>query len=155
MRAITVKAPWTVPILLGVKTVENRRQNTRYRGPLAIHVSRTCCPIGYADARMVAFASTANLPTNRPTRNLALFPGALVALAELVNCHRADGGCCQPGWGEPDAWHLLLRHVTPLAGPVPARGALGVWPVTAELEHAITAASVAGARACLNQPKEA
>jgi hypothetical protein len=139
MRTITIKAPWTVPILLGAKTTENRRQNTHYRGPLAIHVSRTRCPYGTADPRIVAFAPTANLPANRSTRNLALFPGGIVALAELADCHRATDRCC-PEWGEPDAWHLILSGLRPLAYPVPARGALGVWPMPDALAAAVMAA---------------
>src|SRR5262249_29654947 len=84
-----------------------------------------------------------DLPTNRTLRDLALYPGAVVALAQLADCHHADGACCRRQWGQPDAWHLLLRNLTPLAYPVPARGHLGVWPLTPALEHAITAAAAA------------
>lgn len=134
MRAITIKAPWTVPILLGIKGVENRRQATRYRGPLAIHVSRTWCPVGAA----VLDGYTAARGGNRASvANLALTRGHIVAVCELVDCHR-DAGCCRP-WGEPGVWHLILRHVRPLRRPVPARGALGIWTPAPELVAAITA----------------
>ena len=139
MRAITIKAPWTVPILLGIKTVENRRHNTHYRGPLAIHVSRTWCPDGATDPRVSAAAYRRALGQRPHIRALATTPGAVVAVAELVDCHRADGRCC-PDWGRPTDWHLTLADVQPLTYPLPARGALGVWPVPSLLAAAITIA---------------
>lgn len=125
MRAITIKAPWTVPILLGIKTVENRRQATRYRGPLAIHVSRTWCPNGANTPAVIDTYTRAHAGPRPTVADRALTAGHLVALADLTDCHR-DTGCCRP-WGEPGTWHLALRHVRPLTTPLPARGARGVW----------------------------
>jgi hypothetical protein len=58
--------------------------------------------------------------------------GALVAVADLVDCH-PDTGCCRP-WGEPGAYHLVLAHVRRLRRPIPARGQLGLWDATALLQ---------------------
>lgn len=43
--ASTVRQPWAWAIFHG-KTIENRTQNVRYRGPLAIHTGRTLRPRG-------------------------------------------------------------------------------------------------------------
>ncbi|OLT17744.1 hypothetical protein BJF78_36600 [Pseudonocardia sp. CNS-139] len=51
--------------------------------------------------------------------------GAVIAVAELVDCHR-DSGCCTP-WGEPDVHHLVLANVRRLVMPVSAVGRLGLW----------------------------
>jgi hypothetical protein len=139
LRAITIQAPWTVPILLGAKTVENRVQPTRHRGPVAIHVSRTRSRHALADPRMLVYALVADQPAHRRLRDLALSSGAVVAVAILVDCH-SDRGCCREQWGEPETWHLVLACVSPLTCPVPARGMLGVWPVPAPLAQAIAAA---------------
>ncbi|MFE1500038.1 hypothetical protein ACFW89_33770 [Streptomyces albidoflavus] len=52
--------------------------------------------------------------------------GAVLATAVLDFCHQATDGCCGP-WGFPGYRHWILRDVTPLPRPVPARGALGLW----------------------------
>ncbi|MFA5169832.1 MAG: ASCH domain-containing protein [Candidatus Paceibacterota bacterium] len=41
MKAITVIQPWTSLIALGEKKIETRSWKTNYRGPLAIHASKT------------------------------------------------------------------------------------------------------------------
>lgn len=135
MRAITIKAPWTVPILSGAKTVENRRQPTEWRGPLAIHVSRSWCPIGAADprVRLAAYLAPA-------VRDIALTIGAVIAIADLTDCHRATDDCC-PTWGDRDCWHLVLRQVRRLPHPLPARGSLGVWTPNPVLASAIRMAT--------------
>jgi len=148
VRAITIRPPWTVPILTGAKTVENRRHNTHHRGLLAIHVSRTWCPAGAADARVQAATGPDTIGDRHGLHRLALTGGAVVAVAELVDCHRATTelvdcseatGCCPP-WGEPDCWHLVLAHVTPLQWPIPARGNLAVWTLPAAVADAVTGA---------------
>jgi hypothetical protein len=131
MHAITIQAPWTVPILLGSKDVENRRRCTSHRGPLALHVSRTWCPIAAADPRIRQdYTDAIRLPPTHPhhrAAQAATIRGSIVAIAVLTDCHYAHPGCCESDWAEPDAWHLLLRNVAVLPQPLPARGALGVW----------------------------
>jgi len=128
VRAITARPPWTLPILAGVKTCENRRQPTRWRGLLAIHVSRTRCEVGDADPRIHRVHAA-----YQGTRAAALADayGCIVAVADLVDCH-PDTGCCPP-WGDPDAYHLTLRRVRLLTRPIPTRGALGVWTPPPEI----------------------
>lgn len=139
LRAITVQPPWTVPILTGAKTVENRRQATCWRGQLAIHVSRTWSPHAATDPRIRGLDA---VPDH--LWRLATTSGAIIAVARLVDCHR-DTGCCRHVWGNPDAWHLVLANITPLTVPVPARGNLGVWPVRDQLTIAVyTAFAAAG-----------
>jgi hypothetical protein len=41
MKALSIKQPWAWAILYAGKTVENRSRATSYRGPLAIHASKT------------------------------------------------------------------------------------------------------------------
>jgi hypothetical protein len=127
LRALTVKQPWAAAIAAGRKTVENRLWPTRYRGPLAIHAGRTLdqvvldttAPLDFQHPR-VQRAYAAAAPHLRTL-------GALVALAELADCHPAHG-CCAP-WGEaePDAWHWVLTHIRALKRPIPCTGHQRLW----------------------------
>jgi hypothetical protein len=153
MRAITIQQPWAWAIAEGYKPVENRGQNVRYRGEVAIHasieVSASPLPDREACAALDRLGGRGNVwdprwypaplrrpPSARPT--LAL--GAVVAVGQLVDAHRAtidgEGLCCQP-WGQAvhganarTAWHLVLADVRALAEPVQCRGMQAVpWPI--------------------------
>jgi len=116
LRAITVRQPWARCIAIGRKTVENRTRPTSYRGPVAIHAAVAHSVDGLTDRRVTSlFGADPTLGQPR---------GAVIAVAELVDCHPADG-CCLP-WGDPTGHHLVLDAAVLLADPVPARGALGL-----------------------------
>lgn len=117
MKALTVWQPWAACIASGVKTVENRPQPFRYRGPLAIHAGL------HRDRhaeRIPLVRAVVGDPATLPT-------GVVVAVAELVDAH-PDTGCCRP-WGEPGAHHLLLANVRRLPRPIPVRGQRGLWDI--------------------------
>ena len=41
MKALSIKQPWADLVVLGIKRIENRTWKSNYRGPLAIHASKT------------------------------------------------------------------------------------------------------------------
>lgn len=150
-KAITVRDPWGWAIAYGGKTTENRVRPTSYRGPVAIHVGLGWDATGAASpliqqawARWAAAMPLRPRPgieysgyPGRLQRNgLWLDPGHIVAVAELTDCHRAEG-CCAP-WGEPDGvYHLTLAEVRRIR-PVPAKGQLSVpWNLTADTQERI------------------
>jgi hypothetical protein len=131
MKTITVQQPWAECIAAGAKRVENRTRPFRHRGPLAIHASRTWSRHG-GNSDLVIRALAGPLPIGPiteqvGTRVLAITTGAVIAVADLADCH-PDQGCCRP-WGEPGVYHLALDRVRRLPRPVPARGALGLWNI--------------------------
>ncbi|GAA0905757.1 hypothetical protein [Pseudonocardia zijingensis] len=130
VKALSVQQPWAECIARGDKRVENRRRNVRYRGPLAIHASLTWSAPGGHTPRVVATLTGAlhHPLTHHDAARYGLAFGAVIAVAELVDCHPARGGCCGP-WGEPDAHHLVLTRIERLPSPVPARGQLGLWEI--------------------------
>lgn len=153
MRGLTVRQPWAWAIIRGGKDVENRSRNLAgsYRGPVAIQAGRVWDQGAMATlARLVPHWNTASKPgedpwAHRPDGVL----GAIIGVVDLVDvhdysderCHRGDGVeilPCSP-WAEPHAWHLVLANPRPLASPIPWRGALGLWPVPADLEAQIRA----------------
>ncbi|OLS99365.1 hypothetical protein BJF90_39330 [Pseudonocardia sp. CNS-004] len=117
-KALTIWQPWAECIATGAKTVENRRRPFGYRGPLAIHAGLRRDHRAESWPQMRAIVGDPD----------ALVTGALVAVAELVDCH-LDAGCCRP-WGEADAVHLVLANIRRLPRPVPARGQRGLWDAT-------------------------
>lgn len=142
MKALTVRQPWAECIAEGLKLIENRSQGfpKAYRGLLAIHAGAGWSIRGAADRRVV--------DALRDLDRWPLIRGHVLAVAEVVDIHPASG-CCEP-WGEetyppanPEArppgrvTHLVLEDVRRLARPLPARGALGLWTVDADLEHEI------------------
>jgi hypothetical protein len=122
VKALTVWQPWADCIASGAKPIENRTRPFHYRGPLAIHAGLR--RDRHAERWPLVRAAVGD-PDVLPT-------GALVAVADLVDCH-PDTGCCRP-WGEPGAYHLVLAHVRRLRRPIPARGQLGLWDATALLQ---------------------
>lgn len=90
MKAITLHQPWASLIACGAKQIETRSWATSYRGPLAIHAGKKD-PRSWlhpcTDYDFVCVAENA--------LNGALFyelpRGAVIAIAELVDCVRVDG----------------------------------------------------------------
>lgn len=135
-----MRQPFARAIAAGLKTVENRRRNVTYRGELAIHAAQRPSLAGDVDPRIVrAFGQSPRL--GAPT-------GAIVAVAELVDCHEAeqplpvDATCCWP-WGDRTygsgpAFHLVLANVRTPLNPVSCRGALTIgWTVPQDTEELV------------------
>jgi hypothetical protein len=145
MRAITVRQPWAWAIAHGWKPVENRVQPTRHRGVIAIHSALTLeegarfpdRDAEEARRRAGAYWNPA-VPGDRPHDDHpdpATALGAVIAVANLVDCHSAatvprldgtTGTCCEP-WGMPGHHHLVFEGVLLLEDPIPLPGQLGVW----------------------------
>lgn len=144
-RAITVRQPYAQCVALGHKLIENRPRPTRHRGPIAIHAAQLTHPQGNTDPRVIAELGVD--PADGTPR------GAVIGVANLVDCHRAEQRgpgrtCCEP-WGaavyvsklgaEP-AFHLVLADAVLLVEPVPARGSLTVgWGLPGEVRDRVRA----------------
>lgn len=141
--AITIRQPWARCVASGHKTVENRGRATHYRGPMAIHAGRAPDLSGDRDLRVLHLWG--------PDARIGAPVGAVLAVADLVDCHQA-GECvnadCRP-WGDAfypgrsgpgPAWHLVFADIRQLARPVYTRGYVQVgWPLTDEVEAAVRA----------------
>lgn len=139
MRAITIQQPWAGAAAEGIKPVDNRARGTTYRGPLAIHASRR--PSDEAIAEVLRITGR----TWDDVGSASAQFGVVLAVVDLVDCHRAAGGCCAP-WGHAvhpgrrvyHAVHLAWTNVRRLTVPVPCRGSLGVWAVPPAVEELVT-----------------
>jgi hypothetical protein len=127
LKALTVKQPWASVIATGAKSVENRTWPTKYRGRLAIHAGQSDDRGALAvDILWNAVEADLGKPTIR---------GAILAVAELTDCHRCDGSCSP--WAEPGAWHWGLTNIRGLPEPVPCKGRLSLWTPDAEIRRAV------------------
>jgi ASCH domain. len=153
VRAITLTQPYATLIAIGAKHIETRSWATSYRGPLAIHAGKGLSPVGgRAGLYDLAFSDPDGYfyPALHQTNVFCIddLPrGAIVATCDLVDCvpttyvktvkvlhyerqklqwlwtveEKAFGDYADGRW----AW--LLANITPLAEPIPARGALSLW----------------------------
>ncbi|MEU7822933.1 hypothetical protein [Catellatospora sp. NPDC049133] len=138
--AITVRYPWSWAIAEGVKQVENRGRAWHHRGRIAVHAAGALDVAAFRDARILAAEQHAQADGRIHAEGLrdpgVRVIGAIVAVADLVDCHRArhagEGVCCAP-WGDADgsryatAWHLCLSNVIRLDQPIDCLGAQGMW----------------------------
>ncbi len=148
MRALSIQQPWAWAIAHGKKPVENRSWPVTYRGLLAIHASKK----PDEDAMALIASRDRNSPLVKAVAwhtRLWTPPeyayGAVVALVEVTGCHHSQdrkcfsartGGMCSP-WAVHGQFHIELAGVRPLSEPVPCRGALKLWPLPEEVEHAV------------------
>jgi hypothetical protein len=131
VKALTVKQPWAWAIAHGLKSIENRSRPTKHRGPLAIHAGAAWDRAGAVSPTVIAAARSYRYPLQygKPldaTEGWFQFR-AVIALVDVVDCHR-DTGCCRP-WGMEGAWHWVLVNPRQLDEPVPAAGRLGLWDI--------------------------
>ena len=146
MKALTLTQPWATLVAVGENSIETRSWGTSYRGPLSIHSAKgfprdareLCRMSPYRDAlRSHGYADALSLPL-----------GAVIAVAELIDVikftrgtlrdvrarakggefptHEADFGDFSPG-----RYGWMLKNVRALHEPIPARGMLGLWEVSA------------------------
>lgn len=152
-RGLTIKQPWAFAIAEGFKTIENRSRRTNYRGQLLIHAGRAIDDavniVKYSRDAAIRFdelGSRSNYWDARehipsqivPPPPVSMALSAVIATAQLVDCHQATDGCCAP-WGFPDQWHWQLADVKPLERAIPKTGALGLWKPDTELLAAVIA----------------
>lgn len=149
MKALSLTQPWATLIAIGAKRIETRSWSTRFRGPIAIHASRTfphearyaCWAEPFrsvlSKADLVDYRDFSDLESDSMERFEGLALGAIVAIARLVDViptqdvtrmsqgllkHEIEFGDYDPG---RFAW--LLTDVVSLTAPIPAKGSLGLW----------------------------
>ncbi len=139
LRGLTLRHPWSWAFLRG-KDVENRtwhpsRQGLRIGDYLALHGGAMPPPSGeYWNeiTEAVLWMGRWDFPYTSLARKLlrdgrGLCVPGIVAVARLSDVRQDSAS----PWAVPGQYHWCLE-VTPLAQPVPHRGAQGLWEVTPE-----------------------
>jgi hypothetical protein len=116
MKVLSVKNPWAYLIIHCGKDVENRTWETKYRGPLLIHASRSMDIYAPRDIRLLGI-------------NWFDYNGYIIGKVNLADCIRDS----KSEWAEEGLWHWVLEDPKPCA-PIPVKGSLGLWEYTGEIK---------------------
>lgn len=127
MKALSVRQPWAWLIVHGEKTVENRTWPTSYRGPLAIHASKTLDMESINEMREFSRANHGPL-TEAQLAELEI-TGAVIGIVDVVDCTQHPRDRTDREWHNPGAWAWVLRNPHAL-DPQPAKGKLGLFDIT-------------------------
>jgi activating signal cointegrator 1 len=159
MRGLTLTQPWATLVAIGAKRIETRSWSTAYRGPIAIHAAkgwpRICRDLVFKppfDQVLIKYMGTGmNVLSVIGIQNLPV--GAILATANIVDCvptnldalsrlvHPPIGSVNEHEYEFGDysigrfAW--ILSDIRALKTPVPCKGALGLWSVSAEITEKI------------------
>lgn len=135
MKAISLWQPWASAIPLGLKSIETRHWETRYRGEIAIHAAKR---FGGAE-RAFALSEVAlgRLPSRLPL-------GAVVAVVHLSNIRpseelKLEVSAIERLYGNygPGRFGWVLEDVRALATPIPCLGRQGIFNLPPEVEQAV------------------
>ena len=126
MKALTLYQPWATLVAIGEKKIETRSWSTNDRGPLAIHAGKHM-PEDALDLCLEEPFKLHLLGHRMPR-------GFVVATCELVDVERIYADSYIPGkpefmFGDYTIGRYMwkLEHVKILPGPIPAKGAMGLW----------------------------
>jgi activating signal cointegrator 1 len=145
--ALTIWQPWASLITIGVKPFETRSWPTRYRGPLAIHAGtdRRGLALCRGQPEIEQALAAAGLTVRGGcTRGLhagldSVPLGAIVAVAELVQCWRAEDIVAEDladPFGDYSAgrWAWHLHRVQALPKPIKCTGRQGLWHPSVDIQ---------------------
>jgi hypothetical protein len=127
-RVLSVKNPWAYLIIHHDKDVENRKAQTKYRGRILIHASKTSDMYAYQlkwkdSAIQKIFDSLLDNIYDVERTN-----GHILGSVELYDCIKDSPNLWAEKLPEPySQHHWLLRDPHPFDVPLPARGMLGLW----------------------------
>lgn len=125
MRVLSVRQPWAWAIIHADKRAENRTWMTHYRGPLAIHASRT--------PDLDAWRALDHLEVAHPLVD-ELYYGSIIGVVDLVDCVLDSSD----PWSVPGVWHWLLSAPRALSDPIEWRGQVGLPIAPAHVAEAIS-----------------
>jgi hypothetical protein len=128
-QVLSVKNPWAYLIIHHGKDVENRRQQTKYRGRILIHASKGSDMYAYerhwgGDKAMqkIFDGLLENIYEAEKTN------GHIIGSVELYDCVKGSQSVWAENLPEPySQYHWLLRDPHPFDVPLPAREMLGLW----------------------------
>lgn len=138
VKVLSIKEPHASLLLTPYKTIETRSWPTKYRGEIYLHASRSESMPPY-NAETAPMYDRVHELYERYEKEYGEKLGhrfcTIYAKAELVDCimMTPENIAALPqeeidaGYYEPGRFMWVLKNVTPLANPIPAKGHLGIW----------------------------
>lgn len=126
VKAISIRQPWAGLTVNGWKRIETRNWQTKHRGQIAIHVSKTDDVEGANE-----LYKHKGIITGYQLR------GAIIAITELINIKRYtsqkhfldDDNLHMCGFLDATKFGWIWGKITPLDDPIPWRGRPGLFEV--------------------------
>lgn len=138
MKALTLWRPWSWAVTAAGKRTENRPWQTSHSGEIAIHAGVTWDRAAAKHAGIQAAVAELGRDVASLREDYDTAPkGAVVAVAQLVDCHFRRGDCCSPTWAQPGCFHFVLEDVVVLGEPVPALGRQRFWDLAPAADAAV------------------
>jgi len=117
-KALTVKQPWANLIVKGIKDVENRTWQTKYRGRLYIHAAKKSDPVGFSFNCPSTVFDKANNSIGKE------FKMAIIGYVDLVDIVKNSKSI----WAQIDCYHWVLKNPVMLDKPIEnVKGSLSLW----------------------------
>ena len=127
MKALSIRQPWVEIILSGDKNVENRVWETKYRGAVLLHASKTVDREDFDYYQKEYGLDYKTMPV-----------GAILGIADIVDC-TLD---VRSKWHVEGQYGWYLENVRRFSRPLPYKGALRLFDVDDELVRDAIASSV-------------
>lgn len=133
IKVLSIKEPHASLLLTPYKNIETRSWATSYRGEIYLHASKAMP--SYAKEKAM-WDRVLNLYVTG--ERIRFRNGLIYAKAELVGCLKMtpENIAILPqmeidaGYYEPGRYMWVMRNITPLPEPIPAKGHLGIWNTT-------------------------
>lgn len=133
MKALTLYQPWATLVAIGAKKIETRSWQTEYRGPLAIHASKTfpkwAKELIWKDPFHEALSGEA-FDIKRENFHF----GMILATCWLIRCERIYAtnrpiSQEERAFGDysPGRYMWFLGDIKKLEYPIPAKGSMSLW----------------------------
>lgn len=144
MKALSIKQPYAGLIVAGIKNIENRSWDTKFRGPLAIVSTKEPAPARWW---LETRAKVARLGRPFPEQ-LCAVNGSILGIVDLtatvylndLNQIETDHPTLEDfEWWSEGMAGFILEYPRALDYPIPMTGRLGLYNLPAEVERAIMA----------------
>lgn len=136
IKVLSIKEPHASLLLTPYKKIETRSWATSYKGEIYLHASKAMPSYAKEKAMWDRVLNLYN--TYKRVNSIKFRNGLIYAKAELVGCLKMtpENIAILPqmeidaGYYEPGRYMWVLRNITPLPEPIPAKGHLGIWTYT-------------------------
>lgn len=132
-KALTLTQPWALLVALGLKPIENRKWNVKFRGRFYIHTSAKMPRKYYEEVR--SFCWLQHNLVIPPPDDKSYHLGSIIASVELIDV--LPRGAPAP-WKFTEQYGYVLKDVK-LTKVVPCKGALNFWKVKPEIQAQLRA----------------
>jgi len=123
MKTITIKQPWAYLICSGIKDIENRTWNTKFRGKVLIHASAR---LAVPDNKIISLFTDEQL-NEIELSEVAVIPyntSAIIGSVDIVDCVKNHSSV----WAEKDCYNWVLENPVLFENPIEnVKGKLSFW----------------------------